>query len=192
MMGAAYAVRAMVLRMVGLDAAGFYQAAWTLGGLYVGIILQAMGADFYPRLVAVANDDQECNRVVNEQAHVSMLAGSDPVCIATLTFAPIVISLFYSAKFAEAVDVLRWICLGIALRVITWPIGFIIVAKNRQAIFFGTELAWTVVNVGLTWICVNAFGLNGAGIAFFGSYVFHGTHDLSNRTGGLAAFAGQQ
>jgi PST family polysaccharide transporter len=52
--------------------------------------------------------------------------------------------------------------------------GFIIVAKNRQLIFFGADLAWTVVNVGLAWLCVGQFGLNGAGIAFFGSYVFQG------------------
>ena len=48
------------------DAAGFYQAAWTLGGLYVGIILQAMGADFYPRLVGVATDNPQWNRLVND------------------------------------------------------------------------------------------------------------------------------
>lgn len=172
MMGAAYVVRMIVLREVGLEAAGFYQAAWTLGGLYVGIILQAMGADFYPRLVGVANNDAECNRMVNEQAHVSLLLAG-PGVLATLTFSPLVISLFYSAKFAEAGEVLRWICLGIALRVITWPMGFIIVAKNNQRFFIGAEVAWTVVNVGLTGICVRVFGLNGAGIAFFGSYVFH-------------------
>ena len=51
MMGAAYAVRTIVLRIEGLEAAGLYHAAWTLGGLYVGIVLQAMGTDFYPRLV---------------------------------------------------------------------------------------------------------------------------------------------
>jgi len=173
MMGAAYVVRAIVLRLDGLEAAGFYSAAWTLGGLYVGIILQAMGADFYPRLVGVAEDHPQCNRLVNEQTQVSLLLAG-PGVIATLTFAPLVILLFYSAKFYEAVEVLRWICLGIALRVITWPIGFIIVAKNRQVIFIATEVAWTVVNVSLTWLCVKAFGLNGAGIAFFGSYVFHG------------------
>ena len=173
MMGAAYAVRAIVLRLDGLDAAAFYSAAWTLGGLYVGIVLQAMGADFYPRLVGVAEDHPQCNRLVNEQTQVSLLLAG-PGVIATLSLAPIVIALFYTAKFAEAVDILRWMCLGIALRVITWPMGFIIVAKNSQAIFFGTELAWTVVNVGLTWIGVSFFGLNGAGMAFFGSYVFHG------------------
>lgn len=173
MMGAVYVVRIIVVRNIGLDAAGFYSCAWTLGGLYVGFVLQAMGADFYPRLVGVAKDNPQCNRLVNEQAHVSLLLAG-PGVIATLTFAPMVIAVFYSAKFAEAVDILRWICLGMTLRVITWPMGFIIVAKNKQAIFFGTELAWTVVNVGLAWLCVKSFGVNGAGIAFCGSYVFHG------------------
>ena len=173
MMGAAYVVRLIVLRHVGLDAAGLYQAAWTLGGLYVGFILQAMGADFYPRLVGVANDHPRCNRLVNEQAQVGLLLVA-PGVLATLTFAPLVIAVFYSAEFDMAVEVLRWICLGMTLRVITWPMGFIIIAKGKQAIFFGTELAWTVVSVGLAWICVESFGLAGAGMAFFGSYVFHG------------------
>ena len=172
-MGAAYAVRLIVVRDVGLEAAGFYSSAWTLGGLYVGYVLQAMGADFYPRLVGVANDRARCNRLVNEQTQVSLLLAG-PGIIATLTFAPLVIALLYSAKFAAAVEILRWICLGMALRVITWPMGFIIVAKNRQLIFLAADLAWTVVNVGLAWLCVGRFGVTGAGIAFFGSYVFHG------------------
>ena len=173
MMGAAYTVRIIVTRNVGLDAAGYYQSAWTLGGLYVGFILEAMGADFYPRLTGVATNNTQCNRMVNEQAQISLLMAG-PGVITTLTFAEIVISLLYSSKFDPAVGILRWICLGMTLRVITWPIGFIIIAKNAKNLFFLTELAWTVVNVGLSWIFVNSFGLNGAGIAFFGSYVFHG------------------
>jgi PST family polysaccharide transporter len=173
MMGAAYAVRTMVLRIIGFEAAGFYQSAWTLGGLYVGFILEAMGADFYPRLTGVAKDNAECNRLVNEQAQISLLLVG-PGVIATLTFAPIVIPLFYTAQFDPAVGILRWICLGMTLRVITWPMGFIILAKGESKFFFWTELAWTVVNLGLSWVCLRSFGLNGVGIAFFGSYVFHG------------------
>jgi enterobacterial common antigen flippase len=173
MMGAAYAVRTIVLREVGMEAAGFYQAAWTLGGLYVGNILQAMGADFYPRLVAAAEDDARCNRLVNEQEQVSLLLAG-PGVLATLTFAPLVIAVFYSATFAGAVELLRWLCLGMALRVISWPMGYVIIARGRKALFFGTELAWAIANVGLTWIGVKSIGLNGAGIAFFAAYVFYG------------------
>ena len=173
-MGAAYVVRITVLRKLGVDSAGLYQSAWALGGLYVGFILQAMGADFYPRLTAVANENGACNRIVNEQARVGLLLGG-PGVIATLTLAPLVIGLFYSARFYAAVELLRWICLGVMLRVITWPMGFIILAKGRQTIFFWSELAWTIVNVSLTYLCVSTFGLKGAGIAFLGSYIFHGS-----------------
>ncbi len=172
-MGAAYVVRALIARDLGLEAAGLYSAAWTLGGLYVGYILQAMGTDFYPQLVGVADDHARCNRLVNDQTQVSLLLAG-PGIIATLAFAPLVISTFYSDKFTGAVEILRWICLGIALRVITWPIGYIIVAKNHRLLFLGSDIAWTIVNIGLTWFCLVQFGLVGAGIAFFGSYVFHG------------------
>src|SRR5277367_1235027 len=72
-MGVSYAVRIMILRKVGIAGTGLYQSAWTLGGLYVGCILQAMAADFYPRVTAAANDNTRCNRLVNEQALVGLL-----------------------------------------------------------------------------------------------------------------------
>ena len=172
-LGVAYAVRVILLRKVGFEATGWYQSAWTLGGFYVGIILQAMGADFYPRLTASANDNRACNRMVNEQARVGMLLAV-PGVLATLACAPLVMALFYTAKFGAAVGILRWICLGATLQVITWPMGFIIVAKGRQNLFFVAELAWAIASLGLAWVGVRSFGLNGAGIAFFGSYVFHG------------------
>ncbi|HWQ96417.1 MAG TPA: O-antigen translocase [Candidatus Methylomirabilis sp.] len=171
--GAAYAVNTMVLRMVSLEGTGYYQTAWILGGLYIGFILDAMGADFYPRLTAVARDNAKCNRIVNEQAHVSLLLAG-PGVMATLAFTPIVITLFYSAKFSGAVEIMRWFCLGMALRVITWPMGFILVAKGERALFLGVDLAWSIANVGLSWIFLMYFGLKGAGIAFFGSYIFYG------------------
>jgi PST family polysaccharide transporter len=173
MTGAAFLVRAMVLRSSGLEAAGLYQAAWTLGGIYVGIVLQAMGTDFYPRLVGAIGDKERANRMVNEQTRVSLLLAG-PGVTATLALATPALTVLYSAEFSAATDTLRWICLGMALRVITWPVGYIIVAKNRRAVFFGAELAWTVVNVGLSWICIRHYGLVGAGMAFCGSYVFHG------------------
>ncbi len=170
--GAAYAVRTIVLREAGPDAAGIYLAAWTLGGLYIGFVLQTMGTDFYPRLVGAAADDAECNRLVNEQALVSLLMAV-PGVLLTLTLAPLAISLFYSARFAPAAELLRWISLGMALRVLSWPIGYLLVAKNRQMQFFGVDLFWTLVNVGLTWWCVRTIGIDGAGVAYAASYVCH-------------------
>jgi PST family polysaccharide transporter len=131
-----------------------------------------MGADFYPRLTAAATDNNACNRLVNEQTLVgTLLAG--PGVTATLTLAPLVLTLLYSPRFQQAVDVLRWLCLGMSLRVISWSMGFIMAAKGARKLLFWSELAWTTVYIALAWVCVNAFGLSGAGIAFFVSYIFH-------------------
>jgi PST family polysaccharide transporter len=169
--GATYGIRVLVLRDLGLEASGLYQAAWTLSGLYVGFILDAMGADLYPRLAAVSDDDIACNRLVNEQAQVSLLMA---VCgvIPTLTFSPLVIGIFYSQEFYGAVEILRWLCLGMTLRVLSWPLGFVLLAKGAQKAFFWSELVWTVAYLVLSWACISYFGLTGAGIAFFVSYIF--------------------
>jgi antigen flippase len=171
-LGVAYAIRVTILHRIGAEATGLYQSAWTLGGLYVGFILQAMGADFYPRLTACAQDDPACNRLVNEQAQVGLLLAG-PGVIASLTLAPLVIALLYSTKFGAAVGILRWICLGTMLQVISWPMGFVIVAKAKRGLFVACEVAWGIVSLALAWACIAYFGLEGAGIAYFGSYVFH-------------------
>ena len=106
-----------------------------------------MGADFYPRLTAVASDNAECNRLVNEQAEIGLLLAG-PGVLATLTFAPLVIALFYSAKFGPAVEILRWICLGMTLRVASWPMGFILLAKGARKTFFWSEL---LINLDFPW-----------------------------------------
>ena len=170
--GAAYAIRIIVLKTDGVVAAGLYQAAWALGGLYVGFILQAMGADFYPRLTGVANNNAECNRLVNEQAQISMLLAG-PGVVATLTLAPLVIGLFYTAEFNPAVNLLRWICLGMMLRIVAWPMGFILLAKGARKIWFWAEVAAAIVHVGLAWLLVPWIGVTGSGVAFFGLYVWH-------------------
>jgi O-antigen/teichoic acid export membrane protein len=167
-----YLVRVIILRKIGIEATGFYQSAWTLGGIYIGFVLQAMGADFYPRLTAVANNNTECNRLVNEQAEVGLLLAG-PGVIGTLTFAPLVIQLFYSAKFGPAVEILRWICLGMMLRVVSWPMGYILIAKGKRYLYLWTEFLSNLLFVGLVWISILKYGLNGTGMAFFGLYVVY-------------------
>jgi PST family polysaccharide transporter len=171
--GMAYLIRIIVLRNNGFEAAGFYQAAWTLGGLYVGVILEAMGADFYPRLSAQANDNDACNRLINEQTEVGLLLAG-PGVIATMTLSPLVISIFYSAKFAAAVGILRWMCLGALLQVVTWPLGYMVAAKGKQTLYFVCQLMFSVFSVCSAWICIRFFGLTGVGIAFLASNIFHG------------------
>lgn len=166
----AYLQRVIIIRQLGIEANGIYSAAWTLSSYYVGFILGAMGADFYPRLTEVNQNHAEVNRLVNEQTEVGLLM-MIPGLIATLTLTPLVITVFYTAKFTPAVELLQWQCLGLLGRVIAWPIGFIMLAKGAKRCFFYSELSANIVLLGFTWLGIQFYGLNGTGMAFLALYV---------------------
>jgi len=167
-----YLIRVLTVRHLGVDASGQYQAAFTVAGLYAGFVLQAMAADFFPRLTAVAQNNDECNRLVNEQSEVSLLLAG-PGILATLAFAPLVIHVFYAASFEPAILLLRWFALGLLLRVISWPMAYIMLAKGFASYFIYTEIVSNIVYIGLTCLGVYCFGLVGTAEAFVGLYVFY-------------------
>jgi enterobacterial common antigen flippase len=168
--GVAYVSLILILYELGREAVGLYQATWALSTLYVNLVLNAMAADFYPRLTAVANDNDAVNRMVNEQTEMGLLIAI-PGVLATIILAPWVLTVFYSEEFVGATVIIRWQIVGVALRVVCWPLGFIQLAKGRGTVFLLTELVWGVLQIGLLLVGLRLFGLEGVGISFFLSYL---------------------
>lgn len=168
----AYIIRVIIIRDLGLADAGIYQAAFTLSGLYIGIILQAMGKDFYPRLTAIAFNSKKEIQLINEQTQVGMVLAA-PGLMFTLAFAPIAIRLLYSGEYLEAFPILQWMILGVFLRTISSPMGYLFIARTKSRIFFWTELINWSLQIVLVYFGIKFFGLTGTGVAFFILYIFY-------------------
>jgi PST family polysaccharide transporter len=164
--GTPYALRILLIRVLGLDALGEFQASSIFSTVYVGILFKAMATDFYPRLSAASIDNKECGSLLNEQIEASLLLAVPGVLI-TLVFAPLVMVLFYSTKFLPAVDILRWQVLGVLLQLITWPMGYFLKAKAAGGLFIVTELFSSISYLTTTWVGIKYLGLTGIGVAFF-------------------------
>ena len=162
-------VRTLVQRELGAAYLGQFQAAWIISMTYVGFVLHAMGADYYPRLTAVIGDKAAVNKLVNEQTEIAFILAS-PIFLAMLGLAPWIIELLYSNQFADAVRVLRWQVLGDILKVASWPMGFIILAAGDGRTFMLKESLVIVIFVGLTWFGLPRLGIEATGTAFVGMY----------------------
>ena len=81
--------------------------------------------------------------------------------------------LFYSAEFAAGAETLRWICAGMALRIVSWPVGYILLARGMRRTFILLDAVAFVVQIALAMWLVPSLGLVGAGMAFFGVYLVH-------------------
>ncbi|MDZ4212174.1 MAG: oligosaccharide flippase family protein, partial [Methylotenera sp.] len=66
-------IRVSVSDHLGIEAVGHFQAAWAISMQYIGFVLGAMVADYYPRLTGVINDKVAASRLVNEQTEIALL-----------------------------------------------------------------------------------------------------------------------
>lgn len=165
-------IRVYVGRNLGTESLGQYQAAWTISTQYIGFVLMAMAADYYPRLTGVHRDPLASARLVNEQTEIATLL-SAPVFIAMMALAPWVLRLLYTASFTPAVEVLRWQVLGDVFKVASWPLGFLILAAGDGKTFFWSECAAWLVLAAFVGIFVPVIGFRATGMASLACYGFY-------------------
>jgi antigen flippase len=166
-------VRALIKADLGLQAVGFFGASWSISRQYTDLVLGAMGQDFYPRLTAIHDDHAAVRKLVNEQLEVALLLAG-PMILAMLTFAPVAIYLLYTPEFvAESAPILRWQVLGTLFRVLTFPLGFIIVAKGRVRLHIAVEFVWNAVFLLSVFAGLGRWGIEITGVAFLLAYVLH-------------------
>ena len=131
-----------------------------------------MGTDFFPHLTAVSHDNAQTSQLMNAQVEVGLLAAA-PGILLVFALGSVLLQLLYSAEFLPAFEILRWQVLGTFLRVVSWPLGYIILAKGKGNLFFWSELVTNLVYVSSIGIGIKLLGTAGIGAAFFVMYVFH-------------------
>ncbi|MCX8108584.1 MAG: O-antigen translocase [Verrucomicrobiae bacterium] len=166
------AFRAILAHKTDIQTVGQFLAASALSHVYVNFVLQAMGLDYLPRLTKHKDNKSELNRLVNEQTEIALLLAV-PGVTALVVLAPLVIPIFYSARFADAIDVFRWQCLGVLLKVASWALGFVVVALGLRTLFIATETITNILYLAGFYVLVRTSGLTGAALAFAVAYLWY-------------------
>lgn len=162
--GSLFLVKGYITRQSGLETAGVFQAAWQVSALYLGMLLNAMGTDLYPRLSEVNRDRKALSALVDSQLHLGILLVG-PLLAALLAFAPLAIRILYSDSFLDAVPLLRWLMLAFFLRSISWTMSYVLMAKAMSKPFLFIELLWYLIYLPLAWLLYPSKGIEGVGIA---------------------------
>lgn len=165
-------VRARITQDLGLDAAGQFAAAWSVTMIYVGFLLQAMGADYFPRLTEVIRDRRAANALMNDQMQLALALGG-PLLLVLIGCAPWLIRLLYSTEFDQAATLLQWQTVGNVFKLASWALAFAIVAAARSGLFLVTQLLFNVLFLPMIWFGLPVLGLEVTGIAFLLAYVIY-------------------
>lgn len=166
------ALRGILVHATDLATVGQFLAAYALSHTYVKFVLDAMGLDYLPRLAQKKDEPAAINRMVNEQTEIALLVAI-PGVTALVVLAPLLIPLLYSSRFDQAIEVFCWQCLGVLLKVASWPLGYVLIAQARRTGFVLTESVTNLVYVGAFYLFVHWGGLTGAAMSFVVLYLWY-------------------
>jgi PST family polysaccharide transporter len=138
---------------------------------YIGFLLGSMEVDYLPRLTEAIHRHERATKLVNEQTEMMLLIAG-PILLGILTISPWLVQMLYSTSFIPAVEILQWQVLGDILKLIGWPMGFIILAKGRGKLFMATQFHWNAIYLLILWLGIESMGIIILGVGFFVAYIF--------------------
>lgn len=169
---ASYAFNAWLNMNAGTEAVGFFQAGYTLINKYTGLILTALGMEYYPRLSKVANSRLRLRAFVSQEINVA-IAVMAPVVALFILLRELVVWILYTPEFNVILTFVSWGMIGTVLRTLSWCLAFTILAKGDGKTYLWTEVASAIINLVLNIVFYRWWGLTGLGIAFLVSYLLY-------------------
>lgn len=170
--GASYIVRIFISHTGGVDQVGLYNAGFAIINTYVGLVFNAMGTDYYPRLSAVAHDNNLSRRTINQQAEIALLILA-PIILVFMVFIHWVVIILYSNRFIAVNQMIYWAALGMFFKAASWAIAFVFLAKGASKLFFWNELITNIYLLALNILGYRLWGLTGLGISFAITYLLY-------------------
>lgn len=167
-----FLIKSIITQHLGINSVGLFQAAWTISNVYLMLVLKSMSADFYPRLSGLIKNNEENNKLINQQTYITLITVT-PIIVFLILLSKPIISLLYTSDFDSTSTLLHWLLLGSFLKVISWPLGFVLLARGKGLLFFISELIYNLIFVSFVYFLIPVFGINTMGIAYLISYSFY-------------------
>lgn len=170
--GVAFLIRSYIQNIGGVEEVGLYQAGFVIMNTYVGLIMNAIATDYYPRLAAINKDNAKCREAVSQQGEIGSLILA-PMLIACLVFMPFMLKILYSDQFLAANIYISWACLGMLFKFASWVISFMFIAKAESKLFMANEISANIYTLVISIAGYKLWGLQGIGVAFALNYLIY-------------------
>lgn len=162
--GAVYVVPIVILQMLTTTEVGYYRAAAAVSVGYLTFFLATLSQDYYPRL-SQTTDPAQLRALVEKRMRLLMSLGV-PIIMALLATSPWLVATLYTSEFLPATDVLRWQLVGDLLRLPSWVLVYVLLARDRPLPYVGAEVVGGVALLAATFVGLSYIGLTGVGVGY--------------------------
>ena len=164
-------IRSLLVEHSGVELASYWEGYSRLSIFISGLAISSISLYYLPKLVQ-ANPGEEMLRVVIWGVKF-LFAIAFPAMLLIFLFGNDIIPLLYTSSFLETIFLLKWELLGTFLKLLSFTVSFIMIAKKLTTVFVLSEFISGLLFLGLSMLFIDLYGVVGASIAFAGTYFLY-------------------
>ena len=164
-------IRSLLVEHSGVELASYWEGYSRLSLFISGLAISSISLYYLPKLVE-ANTGQEMLRVVFWGVKFLFVVAF-PAMLLIFWFGNDIIPLLYASSFLETIFLLKWELLGTFLKLLSFTVSFIMIAKKLTIVFVLSELISGLLFLGLSMLFIDLYAVVGASIAFAGTYFLY-------------------
>ena len=165
------AIRSFLSQEFGLNYAGYWEAMIRLSAAYLMLVTTTLGVYYLPRLAELTHLDEIKKVVYSGYKFIFPLAVVGGLSVYLLR--DWIIALLFSQAFMPMRDLFLWQMIGDSLKIGSWILAYLMLAKAMTKLFVTTEILFALSSVGLTYLFSKLFGFEGVSIAHLVNYALY-------------------
>lgn len=155
----------------GWDFAGCWEAMSRLSGVYLMFVTTTLGIYYLPKLSELKEPSAIKNEIV--QGYKIILPITACCALAIYFLRDFIISLLFSDEFAPMRDLFAWQMLGDTIKISSWLLGYILIAKAFFKAVIFSEIFFSFSFYAITYATSQIFGLKSVSIAYVINYALY-------------------
>ncbi len=158
-------IQSILNREEGLEVVGFYNSAFSICFVYVGVLFASLSQEFFPHLSSVFGDKKKRDECVKRQVGVVFLL-SIPLAIFMYFLMPWIVPLLLSKEFLPVVSIAQAAIITLPCRAIYLPLAYMPLAAGDSKLYFVMETFSNLIMVTGVLGGYYLFGIAGMGYGF--------------------------
>jgi len=165
------AIRDTLASNVSIQAAGYWHGMWRISEVYLLFITSALSVYYLPRLSEIDDKTLLLHEIIGAAKYVIPAAIFSSAII--FLSRDLIIYMLFTSEFRDMRELFAYQMIGDVLKVSSWLLAFLMLAKARAALYITSEIVFAALFVGLTIILVKSYGLVGSSMAHAANYAIY-------------------
>ena len=164
-------VRNYISENLSWNDAGYWQGIWYISTMYLMIVTTSLSIYYLPRLSEITNNLELKKEILN--GYKIILPIVSILAFGIYMLRELVIEIAFTDKFMPMLELFKWQLIGDVIKIASWLLGYIMIAKAMTKVFIITEILFSILFIVLSILFIRYFGLIGITYAFSLNYLIY-------------------